>query len=148
MPRLLLLVFLLLPLLELYCLIQLGQVIGAAWTIVFVIATAVLGIYVVRRQGFEATTRIQFSLAQGKIPAKDVLDGIVLLTSGGLLVLPGPLTDILGFLLLIPVVRQHVLQQLNKHTRFNVHQRQYRADEDDIIEGEIVEEPDSQRHLH
>ena len=110
MPYLLLL-FVGLPLLELYFLIQIGSVIGAVPTIALSIFTAVLGSWLVRRQGFGVLMRVRESLARDEVPALDLLDGVLILAAGLVLLLPGFLTDILGFLMLIPPLRRWVVRR-------------------------------------
>jgi len=105
-PLLLLLLFVGVPLLELYLLIQVGSEIGALATIGLSILTAVLGTLLVRVQGFSVLLRVRGMLDRGEVPALEVLDGAVLLIAGIMLLLPGFITDALGFLLLIPPLRR------------------------------------------
>jgi len=102
------LIFVAAPLVELYFLIQVGSVIGALPTIALSILTAVIGGALVRMQGIAVLMRVRAMLDQGEMPALELLDGAVLLVCGFALLLPGFVTDIVGFLLLIPTVR-HVL---------------------------------------
>ncbi len=94
------------PLLELYLLIQVGSEIGALPTIGLSILTAVIGTFLVRVQGFSVLLRVREMLDRGEVPALEVLDGALLLIAGVMLLLPGFLTDALGFLLLIPPFRR------------------------------------------
>ncbi len=111
-----LLIFLLLfvgiPLLELYWLLQVGGAIGAFPTIFLVVFTAVLGGLMVRVQGFASAMRVRAAMSQGETPAIEMLAGSLLLVSGFLLLLPGFFTDIIGFLLLIPPLRQWLVLTL------------------------------------
>ncbi len=104
------LIFLLLfvgaPLVELYFLIEVGSVIGALPTILVSIFTAVLGGALVRMQGLSVLMRVQQNLAQGQAPALEIMEGALLMVSGLLLLLPGFITDVFGFLMLIPPVRK------------------------------------------
>jgi UPF0716 protein FxsA len=109
LPFLLLLVGI--PLVELYFLIRVGSVIGVLPTLGISLVTAALGGYLVRRQGFGVLARVRRIKDQGEPPALAVLDGALLLVAGLFLLLPGFLTDILGFLLLIPVLRRHLIQR-------------------------------------
>ena len=108
-----LLVFLLLfvgaPLGELYLMIQVGAHIGALSTVLLVVLTAVIGGLLVRVQGFAVVLRVREMLDRDEVPAVAMLEGAVLLIAGGLLLLPGFVTDALGFLLLIPPVRQRLV---------------------------------------
>lgn len=104
--QLLLAVFLLVPLVEIYLLIQVGGLIGALPTVALVVFTAVLGAVLVRAQGIATLMRIQESLARGEVPAMAVVEGAVLLVAGALLLTPGFFTDAIGFLCLTPRVRR------------------------------------------
>ena len=102
----LLLLFTLIPLIELSLLIQLGQQIGLGATLMIVIITGIVGAYLAREQGFITITRIRNDLSDGRIPTDSLLDGILILAGGLLLVTPGILTDSIGFSVLIPFTRK------------------------------------------
>jgi len=106
----LLALFLIVPLVEIYLLIQVGGVIGAIPTIALVVFTAVLGALLLRLQGLETLRRVQLATMHGEIPAMAMLEGVVLLISGALLLTPGFFTDALGFLGLIPPVRRWAIR--------------------------------------
>lgn len=106
--RYLLLLFLLVPLVEIYFLIKVGDVIGAGWTVFLVVFTAVLGVWLLRVQGISTLYKVQASLEQGELPATAMLEGMLLLVAGALLLTPGFVTDTIGFLLLIPPLRKHL----------------------------------------
>ena len=108
MLRFLVVFFLFLPVLEIYLLIKVGSIIGAGYTILLVVGTAVAGVYMLRTQGFATFFRVRQSLARGELPAFELLEGAILLVSGALLLAPGLFTDILGVLGLIPFIRQYV----------------------------------------
>lgn len=112
MLRFLLLLFLLIPLLEIYLLIKVGGLIGAIPTVALVVLTAVLGAVLIRWQGFTTMNRVRQTLAQGEIPAIEMMEGVVLLLSGALLLTPGFFTDILGFLALVPSLRRAAIMAL------------------------------------
>lgn len=103
-PKLLLL-FIGLPLLELAILVKLGEVIGFWPTIGLVVVTGILGASLARAQGFMVYTRIQSELAAGRIPAGELVDGLLILIGGIVLLTPGLLTDLFGFALLLPWIR-------------------------------------------
>ena len=103
-----LLLFVAAPLVELYFLIKVGSIIGALPTIALSLLTAAIGGYLVRRQGLSVLMRVRDMLEQGEMPALELLDGALLLLCGFALLLPGFITDAIGFLLLIPPLR-HVL---------------------------------------
>ncbi|MEA3638422.1 MAG: FxsA family protein [Lamprobacter sp.] len=106
-----LLLFIFAPLIELYFLIQVGSVIGALPTILLSILTAVMGGYLVRRQGLTVLMRVRAMLDRGETPALALLDGAVLLLCGFALMLPGFITDAVGFLLLVPPVRHALIRR-------------------------------------
>lgn len=106
------LAFLLVPLAEIWLLIEIGDVIGAGWTIFGVVFTAVLGAALVRVQGLSTLMRVQAQLAQGNMPAVEVLEGAALLVAGALLLTPGFFTDAAGFALLTPPLRRKLIRRL------------------------------------
>ncbi len=112
--QILLLLFLLIPMLEIYLLIEVGGIIGALPTVFMVVFTAVLGVWLLRIQGFSTLARVQATVAQGGIPAMEILEGAVLLLAGALLLTPGFFTDAIGFLCLIPSLRRAVIRRVLK----------------------------------
>ncbi len=106
----LLLIFLLVPLAEIYLLLKIGSVIGAGWTIFGVVATAVLGAVLVRAQGFTTLSRIRTQLDRGELPALELLEGLFLLLAGALLLTPGFFTDAVGFACLTPPLRRALIR--------------------------------------
>lgn len=102
----LLALFILLPLAELALLIQVGQWIGVAWTIALVAGTGLLGATLARRQGLRAWIAIHRELAEGRMPASTLVDGLLILVGGIVLLTPGILTDLCGFALLVPFSRR------------------------------------------
>lgn len=106
------LLLLLVPILEMYLLIEVGGVIGAVPTILLVILGAVLGVSLLRVQGIATLQRVRRSLAQGEVPALEMLEAAVLLAGGVLFLVPGFLTDVAGLLCLVPVFRRHVVAGL------------------------------------
>ncbi len=98
--------FTLVPLVELYLLIQLGTYIGAVDTIAIVIGTGVAGGLLAKSQGLAVFDRIRAELNQGRLPAESLFDGLLILIAGSMLITPGLLTDGLGLLLLIPWSRK------------------------------------------
>lgn len=96
----------LLPIVELWLLIEIGKVIGSGLTILLVLGTALLGAFMVRSQGFYIFARICSDLEQGILPGESLYDGLCVLVGGILLITPGLITDLSGFLLLIPYTRR------------------------------------------
>lgn len=118
MFKFLFLIFLFVPVIEIYLLIQVGSVIGALNTIGLVIGTAILGAFLLKRQGLSTYARVQETMRRGEVPAIEMLEGIILLVAGALLLTPGFFTDTLGFLGLIPVLRRGLVLWLLKHSNF------------------------------
>ncbi|MBD2858691.1 FxsA family protein [Spongiibacter sp. KMU-158] len=110
--RFLFVLFVILPIFEMWLLIEVGSQIGSLATIGAVLFTAVLGASLLKRQGLHTLTRAQQRLDSGQIPAKEILEGLMLAVSGALLLTPGFITDAIGFSLLVPGVRTLLTAQL------------------------------------
>lgn len=115
MPLLLLLLVIAVPLVELYVIIQVGQAIGVWWTIVLLLADSVLGGMLMRAQGRRAWRSFTEAIGKGHVPAKETLDGALVIFGGAFLLTPGFVSDIFGFALLLPptraVIRRVILRQ-------------------------------------
>lgn len=105
MGLLLALLFLGIPLLEIWVLIRVGEVIGAGWTVLALVALSIAGGALVKWEGPRAWARFRAALAEGRLPTAEVVDGALVLFGGALLLTPGFLTDALGLALLIPPTR-------------------------------------------
>lgn len=103
-----LILFTIIPIIELYVLIEAGKQIGVGPTIAMIFLTGIAGAYLARSQGFTLLKRIQQDLNAGRLPATELLDGALILAGGLLLLTPGFCTDLLGFCLLTPVTRRFV----------------------------------------
>ncbi len=114
---LLFLLFLVVPLVELYLIIQVGQAIGALPTIGLLLLDSLLGTWLLRSQGRVVWRRFRTTLAAGQAPAREVLDGVLVIVGGALLLAPGFLTDIVGILLLLPPSRALVRGGLLRNAR-------------------------------
>ena len=110
----LLLLFTLVPLVELYLLIKIGGLIGALPTVLIVIGTGVLGAFLARQQGFQVWRRIQTEMQMGRFPAEDMLDGLLIFAAGVVLITPGVLTDLAGILILAPFTRRFIRGWIRK----------------------------------
>ena len=104
------LIFLAVPLTEIFLLIKVGNVIGASWTITLVVLTALVGAWLVRLQGLSALNRVRQSAVRGELPALELLEGLFLLAAGALLLTPGFFTDFVGFACLTPPLRQSLIR--------------------------------------
>ncbi|UFJ41525.1 membrane protein FxsA [Brevibacillus humidisoli] len=114
MFRILLVLFVIVPIIELWGLISVGSAIGTLPTVLLVLATGVAGAWLAKQQGLQVLRLTQLQLAQGQMPTDVLLDGFMILVGGLLLLTPGFFTDSLGFLLLIPYTRmmiRHLLKQ-------------------------------------
>src|SRR5215211_2232369 len=108
----LVLLFIVVPIAELAVIIQVGQEIGVWWTIAILVADSVLGSLLMRSQGRAAWRRFNVALQARRPPAREVLDGVLVIFGGALLLTPGFLTDILGLVLLVPPSRAVVRRVL------------------------------------
>lgn len=113
--RILFLLFIIIPVLEMWLLITIGQVIGALPTIGLVLLTALIGVNLLRAQGLSTLVRAQERLAGGSIPAQEMVEGMALAVGGALLLTPGFVTDAFGFACLIPPSRKWMADKLVQH---------------------------------
>ena len=104
-PLLLLLIFIVIPLAELYVIIQVGQAIGVWPTIAILLADAVIGSILLRAQSRVAWRRFTAAVSEGRVPTKEVLDGVLVIFGGAFLITPGFITDVFGILFLLPPTR-------------------------------------------
>ncbi|MDQ3587583.1 MAG: FxsA family protein [Actinomycetota bacterium] len=108
--------FILLPIAEIALLYQVGDAIGILWTVALLIADSIIGSLLLRSQGRAVWRRFQGTMESGRMPHREVQDGVLVVFGGALLITPGFLTDILGLLLLIPptrsVIRRFVMRAL------------------------------------
>lgn len=102
---LLLVAFIVIPIAEIYVLIQVGQVIGVWWTILLLIADSAFGSWLIRHQGRRAWAALRIALAEGRMPAKELADGILIVVGGTLMISPGFVTDVFGMVLILPFTR-------------------------------------------
>ena len=108
------LAFTIIPVVEIYLLIQIGTIFGALTSIALVIFTGFLGAYLARIQGLQTLFRIQESIREGQMPSSELLDALLIGIAGLVLLTPGFLTDAFGFLLLIPNTRTAIKQWLHR----------------------------------
>lgn len=108
----LLALFVIVPAIELYLLIKLGTMIGAAETFGIILLTGIVGSYLAKSQGLSVWNRLQSKLHTGSVPGQELIDGVIILLSGALLITPGVLTDVVGLLGLVPATRAVIRQFL------------------------------------
>ena len=140
------------PLIEIALFIQVGGMIGLPWTLLIVVATAILGTYLVRQQGLRAIGDVQRSFSQLSDPTEPLAHGLMILFSGALLLTPGFFTDTVGFLLLVPQFRVHVFKFVRARVKvqsftMGQHPRNPRPSGPDIIDGDFEEVPEDVPHV-
>jgi len=131
-----LLLFIIIPILEVYAFLTVGAAVGVLQTLALCVLTAIIGGILVKKQGIETLFKAQNNLHGGKLPIQEIFDGFCLIISGALLLTPGFVTDIAGFLLLLAPFRSFLREKLAKTGKFNVHMGQNTAYNNDIIDGE------------
>ncbi len=136
--------FLVIPIIEVYLLIEVGGLIGAGWTILLVVLTAVIGVNLLRQQGLSTLMRANQVMSQGQIPAMEMMEGLFLAVGGALLITPGFFTDAIGFICLLPFTRRAIIQYLLLNsvikTSYSVHQENKGPTDPHTIEGEYRRE--------
>ena len=155
--RVFLLLLLLFPVLELFVLVKVGMLIGFLPTFLLVVGGSMLGIFVVRVAGLATAMSARQSLARGELPAQQMLDGLMMTVGGGLLVLPGFISDVLGLLCLMPFTRRLIVGKVRRraevqasrqrafaedmHSAGSMHPGAARpeARRPEVIEGEVIE---------
>ena len=108
------LAFTVIPIIEIYLLIEIGSMFGSLTAVTLVILTGFLGALLARMQGLQTLYRIQGSLREGRMPSGELLDAVLIVIAGLLLLTPGFLTDLVGFLLLIPATRYSIKYWLRR----------------------------------
>jgi UPF0716 protein FxsA len=125
MPLLaLILVFIVVPIAELYVILKVGDAIGIWWTLLLLVADSLLGSALLRSQGRSVWRRFNAALAERRMPHSEVMDGVLVIFGGAFLITPGFLTDIVGLLLLLPptraVIRRLVANRLGRRVAIGV----------------------------
>ena len=141
------------PLLEIFVLVQVGQVIGPWWTILLLIVSGVLGTWLIRREGGRAWRALSEALQTGRMPAREIADGALILVGGTLMLAPGFVTDAVGMLLILPVTRPVARTMLTRVVTRRLlgsglagppgpgAPRRPGAAGGTVIQGEVVDEP-------
>ncbi|MGH3322050.1 MAG: FxsA family protein [Streptosporangiaceae bacterium] len=143
MAALLVLGFLALPILEIYVIIQVGGVIGAVPTVLLLLVESLLGAWIIRREGRRAWHKVQETLAQGRMPDRELSDAALILAGGVLLLIPGFVTDAAGFLFVLPFTRPLVRRGL---TAVVSHRMRVRSagtpprHPGEVIQGEVIDD--------
>ncbi len=109
--------FLITPAVELALLLKVGQLIGFWETVAIIVLTGIAGSYLAKREGLSAWKRLNQSLSNGGLPGKELLEGVIILVAGALLITPGVLTDVIGFMGLIPPTRALIRKLIMKRVK-------------------------------
>ena len=128
--RIFFVLFLLFPLAELYVLIKVGSSIGALATILLLVLGGLAGVLLLRLAGFATAWRARERLARGELPEREMLQGLMMAIAGGLLFLPGFISDVLALVVLFPPTRNLLFRQINRRIEAQV--RRQRAFADDL----------------
>ena len=121
----LVLMFVIVPIAELFVLIEIGQVIGTWNTIALLLAVSIAGAWLVKREGLGVVRRFRRQLEAGAIPGRELADGVLIIVAGALLLTPGFLTDVAALLLLLPPVRSGVRRLAMGRLSTRVYRRRY-----------------------
>lgn len=108
-------IFILIPIVEIYVFMLVGEEIGILTTLLLALLTAILGGIIIKYQGLATLHAVQESVRNGKAPMAEIFDGFCLVAAGATLITPGFVTDTIGFLLLVPAVRRFLRHQIGKH---------------------------------
>ena len=145
-------IFVVVTLAEIYVLVSVGQAIGGLSTVLLVVVTAFIGSSLLRQQGWSTMAKAQQSMSEGRTPAIEMMEGVVILVSGILLLTPGFLTDALGLLGLIPWSRSYFINHFLEKNAESVFKKrnsvfinrasssEKKSNKDDTIEGEFWED--------
>lgn len=140
--------FVVVPLVEIYLVIQVGQVIGPWWTILLLVLDSLLGAWLVKREGRRAWRALTVAINSYRPPAKELADGALILVGGTLLLTPGFATDVVGFLLILPITRPLFRRALSAYVASRITVVAARAPRspgptagDAVVRGEVVEDP-------
>tara|TARA_X000001036_G_scaffold294735_1_gene273929 strand:+ start:485 stop:910 length:426 start_codon:yes stop_codon:yes gene_type:complete len=136
-----LLLIILIPVLEIYLLIKIGSQIGAITTILLIFTTAIIGIYYAKYEGLNTLKSGITQLSKNKAPAYEVMSGAAIAFAAMLLIIPGFVTDILGFLIIFPISRKFIFSKLKKKTKIN------ETKKNDFIDGDFedIEDDDDRK---
>lgn len=143
-----LIIFILIPFIEIAVFMQVGDAIGIGTTLLLALFTAILGGFIIKYQGIFTIQAVRSSLEQGKTPVSEIFDGFCLVAAGAFLITPGFVTDTIGFLLLIPIVRaafrKFLSSKMNVHSMHHPDPSHHSNPNGNIIEGdyERVEDED------
>jgi UPF0716 protein FxsA len=141
--------FVVVPLVEIYILIQVGQAIGPWWTILLLVADSILGSYLIKHEGRRAWRALKDAIESHRMPAKELADGALILIGGTLLLTPGFLSDVFGFFCILPFTRPVARRLLTEFITRKLlggssggsgsRRTQQRPGPDSVVQGEVVD---------
>jgi UPF0716 protein FxsA len=134
--------FLVIPIVEIYVLIQVGQVIGAWWTVLLLIADSLFGSWLLKREGVRAWRALQLALTEGRMPARELADAALIVFGGTLMITPGFVTDVVGLLAILPFTRPIARRMLTAFVARRVvvvRNTRRPGPPDDVVQGEVVD---------
>lgn len=133
--------FLVVPIVEIYVLIQVGQVIGAWWTVLILVADSLIGSWLLRREGGRAWRGLQTAISEGRMPARELADAALVVLGGALMISPGFVTDVVGLLAILPLTRPLGRRLLARVVarRLVVRNARRPGPPDDVVQGEVVD---------
>lgn len=143
----LILIFIFIPLIEIYLIIEIGSVIGAFATVLAIAFTAILGISLIRIQGFSTMKKAQQAMDKGVLPATEMIEGVMLLIAALMLLIPGFFTDTLGFLLLIPPIRHILASRIASTSQLNARFNKRSPADGSYIDGEYEDMTSEQQKI-
>jgi UPF0716 protein FxsA len=142
--------FIAVPLIELYVILKVGDAIGVLWTILILAADSVLGSLLLRSQGRAVWRRFNEALAAGRMPHREVVDGVLVIFGGALLITPGFVTDVVGLIFLVPptraLVRRLAIRRLSRRIEIQA-RTAHRQPDDYDVEGSATEYESPPRQL-
>lgn len=123
------------PAIEIFVMIKVGQNIGAINTIILIFFTAIVGIYYAKLEGINTLRSGFFNIYKNKVPVYEIFSGASIAIAAFLLILPGFITDIFGFILLVPLSRNIIINNLINRNKMDI-----RVKKEDVIDGDIIED--------
>ena len=138
--RKILTIFILVPLLEMFILIKVGNGIGAFSTVVLVVLTATVGTMLLKHEGLATLSRLKQKIRLREIPDTELMEGIMLMVGGALLLTPGFVTDSIGLICLIPRSRRPIARWLVRKVTSHIDNASHQSDKRNIIEGEYYKD--------
>lgn len=140
--RLLIILLLTLPFIELYLLIRIGALLGFFSVLIWILIAATLGLRLLQFRSWTIWHRLQLSVSRGEHPAREMVDGAIVMIGALLLIIPGFITDLLGLLCLIPVSRNKLAGYIQNHGDILLNRADRQTRDPDFIEGEFRRDDD------